>query len=230
MPGRRRKVLLWLTASLPLVVAAPAACSRPAARAPVAQERLATADTSSADPSDAGAEPDTDGDGVPDRDDRCPSEPEVYNGFEDEDGCPDMGHPHPPAELRILLHVDFAPGSAKLSAEGRDVIEKVAATMAHHPDIVLIEGAGLADPKEANPLALSQKRADAVVAALVAKGIGKDRLRAAGYGALCPDLALGPAEQANRIVRFAIVQTTTGPGTEPIGCVAARTLGNDAGS
>jgi len=32
---------------------------------------------------------DTDRDGIPDALDRCPTEPETFNGFEDEDGCPD---------------------------------------------------------------------------------------------------------------------------------------------
>ena len=34
-------------------------------------------------------ERDRDGDGIPDDDDECPSAPEDYDGFEDEDGCPD---------------------------------------------------------------------------------------------------------------------------------------------
>src|SRR5690606_17199299 len=32
---------------------------------------------------------DTDGDGLFDDDDACPTEPETVNGFEDDDGCPD---------------------------------------------------------------------------------------------------------------------------------------------
>lgn len=32
---------------------------------------------------------DKDGDGIPDDVDKCPTEPETYNGFEDTDGCPD---------------------------------------------------------------------------------------------------------------------------------------------
>jgi outer membrane protein OmpA-like peptidoglycan-associated protein len=32
---------------------------------------------------------DRDGDGIPDNVDKCPDQPETYNGFEDEDGCPD---------------------------------------------------------------------------------------------------------------------------------------------
>jgi hypothetical protein len=34
---------------------------------------------------------DSDGDGIPDRVDRCPFEPEDWDGYEDEDGCPDHG-------------------------------------------------------------------------------------------------------------------------------------------
>jgi OOP family OmpA-OmpF porin len=32
---------------------------------------------------------DTDGDGIPDKTDKCPTEPEDKDGFQDEDGCPD---------------------------------------------------------------------------------------------------------------------------------------------
>jgi outer membrane protein OmpA-like peptidoglycan-associated protein len=33
---------------------------------------------------------DSDGDGIPDRLDKCPNEPELFNGFEDDDGCPEQ--------------------------------------------------------------------------------------------------------------------------------------------
>ncbi len=39
--------------------------------------------------------PDADGDGIPDASDACPAEPEDFDGFEDEDGCPEPG-PFPP--------------------------------------------------------------------------------------------------------------------------------------
>ena len=32
---------------------------------------------------------DKDGDGIPDNVDKCPNDPETYNGYQDEDGCPD---------------------------------------------------------------------------------------------------------------------------------------------
>lgn len=34
---------------------------------------------------------DRDGDGIPDSVDKCPDEPETFNGFQDDDGCPDRG-------------------------------------------------------------------------------------------------------------------------------------------
>lgn len=38
---------------------------------------------------DRGCYGDRDGDGVPDRDDSCPDDPEDFDGFQDTDGCPD---------------------------------------------------------------------------------------------------------------------------------------------
>lgn len=37
-----------------------------------------------------GSSGDRDGDGVPDGADQCPEQPEIMNGFEDEDGCPEF--------------------------------------------------------------------------------------------------------------------------------------------
>lgn len=42
------------------------------------------------------AEPyrDTDGDGIANRNDRCPTQPEDFDGFQDQDGCPDQDNDH----------------------------------------------------------------------------------------------------------------------------------------
>jgi hypothetical protein len=65
-------------------------------------------------PSSLGGTSDRDGDGIPDGNDRCPDAPEDFDGFEDEDGCPDfdndrdgipdvvdacMNNPGPPSAL-----------------------------------------------------------------------------------------------------------------------------------
>jgi hypothetical protein len=42
------------------------------------------------DPAFKSASPqDADGDGIPDDRDQCPEQPEDFDGFQDEDGCPD---------------------------------------------------------------------------------------------------------------------------------------------
>jgi hypothetical protein len=38
----------------------------------------------------SGTGPDRDGDGIPDDLDKCPDNPEDFDGFQDEDGCPDV--------------------------------------------------------------------------------------------------------------------------------------------
>lgn len=43
---------------------------------------------------------DSDGDGVLDRSDRCPNEPEDRDGFQDDDGCPEVGAPARPGPQR----------------------------------------------------------------------------------------------------------------------------------
>ena len=43
-----------------------------------------------AQPKAAPADPDSDGDGIPNSKDKCPNDPEDFDGFEDEDGCPDL--------------------------------------------------------------------------------------------------------------------------------------------
>jgi hypothetical protein len=40
--------------------------------------------------------PDADGDGIPDASDLCPESPETFNGYKDDDGCPDDSTAHDP--------------------------------------------------------------------------------------------------------------------------------------
>lgn len=53
---------------------------------------------------------DTDGDGLLDPDDRCVTEPETRNGFEDEDGCPDDADPDGD---KVVGAADACPDSAE---------------------------------------------------------------------------------------------------------------------
>lgn len=59
---------------------------------------------------------DSDGDGIPDEEDQCPTEAEDFDGYQDEDGCPENPDPSVTTED---AQVD-EDGSTTLSAEGDD--------------------------------------------------------------------------------------------------------------
>lgn len=87
-------------------------------------------------------------------------------------------------ETTILDVVEFEPGTATIRAKSTAILDAVAATMQGNPSIELVEvqahtcGAG----DEVANLALTQRRAEAVVAYLVAAGVAPVRLDPQGYG------------------------------------------------
>lgn len=84
--------------------------------------------------------------------------------------------------------VTFESGSARLDEAGSDVqLTNLVEVMKAYPDLRLKIG-GYTDStgNEAANQRLSQERAQAVVAALVRKGVAADRLEAEGYGSLHP--------------------------------------------
>ena len=167
------------------------------------------------DPKTNGCPPnDRDHDGIPNDVDKCPDEPETYNGFEDADGCPDS----PPirAEVRAdqiviineRVNFDFGKDTivGKRSFEALDLVAKV---MVEHPEIKHLEVGGHTDnvgPNATN-LDVSRRRAAAVLAYLVGRGVEASRLTSNGYGPDVPvaknDTEAGRA--ANRRVQFNIL-------------------------
>ncbi len=162
---------------------------------------------------------DADGDGIVDKDDKCPFEPETYNGIDDEDGCPEpakvvvVSSNPPPVE-----RVSFEKGSIKLTASAKPIVDAVAQVMKQHAEIELVQIEGHAEPTEPKPLDLAQKRADAIRATLIQQGIDGARLRARGFGAFC-----GKAD--NRRVEFKVVTISGKPATTPLGCDDATKAG-----
>lgn len=124
------------------------------------------------------ASTDPDGDRIAGAADLCPREPEVYNGVDDGDGCPDRPRGREDCVwidvLEILDRLTFDPGSAVLPARTQPIVEAVAATIAGNPQIEQVAVVGGRAPGE--PDALAAERAAAVTAALVARGIAGDRL------------------------------------------------------
>ncbi|MGE5236241.1 MAG: OmpA family protein [Acidobacteriota bacterium] len=87
----------------------------------------------------------------------------------------------------VLYGVYFDSDSATLKSESEPTLEEVAAVLTSEPDLKLLVG-GYTDATntDAYNLQLSQKRAEAVVAWLVAHGVAAPRLSAKGFGKAQP--------------------------------------------
>jgi outer membrane protein OmpA-like peptidoglycan-associated protein len=154
---------------------------------------------------------DSDHDGIPDNTDRCPEQPETFNGREDTDGCPDgaaLGV-REGGVIRILEQIRFRTGSDVIEgARSFAIVDAVAGILRASPDITALDVQGHTDDR-GNPernRELSNRRAAAVVRALVERNIEAGRLTAHGFG---PDRPLvqgttPQARAANRRVEFHI--------------------------
>ena len=125
---------------------------------------------------------DTDKDGIPDSLDQCPNQPENFNGYKDDDGCPDTVVLEIKAPL-ILEGVTFKTASAELESGSTAVLDKVVAGLKAYPGLK-VEIAGHTDEEGSDDynLALSNDRAKTVMDYLVGHGIAQDRITAKGYG------------------------------------------------
>ena len=106
---------------------------------------------------------------------------------------------------RIALHVHFDFGIATLKADAGPVLEQIASLLEADADLrVSIEGHTDDIGNAAANRTLSRQRAQAVVDALVVRGIAADRLRAAGFGADQPiaDNATSEGRARNRRVEL----------------------------
>lgn len=167
-------------------------------------------------PGDGCPDRDADGDRVVDDYDVCADAAETANGLEDGDGCPDVDA----SALRGLVErVHFETGEHTLSAEARSALDGVAAFLAAHEAIAHAEIDGHADARgdDAANLALSQRRAEAVRDALVARGVAASRLSAVGRGALPGDSIAVQTENRRCDVRVTVAGRTPPPlDAEPI--------------
>ena len=103
-------------------------------------------------------------------------------------------------ETEILDVVEFAPGTATLRPRSLPTLDAVAATLCGNPSIELVEvqshTGGVGD--ETANQALTEQRAAAVVAYLVAAGVEPARLSPQGYGDTQP-LARGEPAKNERV-------------------------------
>ncbi|MFT7519480.1 MAG: outer membrane protein OmpA-like peptidoglycan-associated protein [Kiritimatiellia bacterium] len=158
---------------------------------------------------------DHDGDGVADANDRCPAQKENHNDYLDQDGCPDS----PPTRVTVTQQriepkerIVFGSGSDQITA-GRAVLDDVYKVLTDAPDMKLrIEGHTDAEGSEANNLALSKRRAKAILNYLVRKGINAGRLHADGFGETRPidTNRTTRGRQKNRRVEFIVESKGSG--------------------
>lgn len=113
------------------------------------------------------------------------------------------------AELAGRNAIVFNSGSATLASSSLPVLDELAADLALCPDLsVYVEGHTDSDGAEDLNLVLSISRAEAVVNALIERGVGMERLYAVGYGESQPiasnETREGKAQ--NRRIAFQLVE------------------------
>jgi len=152
---------------------------------------------------------DGDADGLPDRDDKCPTEPETKNGFEDTDGCPDELPKEVQAFTGVIQGIVFAANKATIRPESFAKLDEAVKVLTDYPALRLeISGHTDTSGDVARNTALSQQRADAVMAYFVGKGLAAERLSAVGKGSSEPigDNATREGRAKNRRIEFKILQ------------------------
>ena len=134
-------------------------------------------------PAPTGCPPDVDGDDIPDLEDKCPTEPETRNGFEDDEGCPDIV----PAEFAdlagILKGINFDSDKDKIKPDSKPILDRAVKVLKKYPQ-VRIEISGHTDSRgeyEHN-VDLSQRRAESVKQYLIDDGIAAERIETRGAG------------------------------------------------
>ncbi len=123
-----------------------------------------------------GAVPDADGDGITDPWDACPRKPEVFNGFWDEDGCPDIDIDDRPTRYS-LDPIYFAGNSDDPSPPSDDWLDDMANLLMARPYIRRLDIFGVASSDEHDPGRLAAARARAVERHLTYYGVEPERLQ-----------------------------------------------------
>jgi len=160
---------------------------------------------------------DTDGDGIPDIDDKCPRHPETFNGRHDEDGCPDRKLVHP-VDRRIFIceKVYFADGKTAVPKNSVAMLKEVAMVMLKFPKLLELVVEGHADDSggASTNARLARDRARAVHAQLIGLGVEPARLTLAAQSNGMPRRkVVQPSDRDyNRRVEFIVKRVKGAPG------------------
>jgi len=159
--------------------------------------------------------PDKDKDGVPDKVDKCPDQAEDIDGFQDEDGCPDLDNdndgvpdhndkcPNKPETKngymdedgcpddnplgdKIVLYIDFTNSNRTIKPSSIPQLETVIEKLRKTDGKIEIRGYTAARGSDSYNMTLTQRRADAVKNYFLQRGVSPDRLFSVGYGSADP--------------------------------------------
>lgn len=152
---------------------------------------------------------DRDMDGISDAKDGCPDVAENFNGYNDDDGCPDVL----PAKI-TLRNINFGLNSTDIVNESKESLASAADILVRNPLLrVRIEGHTDSYGKPEYNVHLSKQRAEAVKTWLVQKyGIDSSRIETAGFGSQRPVASLNTREgrNSNRRIEFIILEAKSG--------------------
>jgi outer membrane protein OmpA-like peptidoglycan-associated protein len=161
------------------------------------------------DPKKNGCPPDKDGDGIVDAEDACPEVPGMKDADPKKNGCPKKAVVTE-SEIVILEQVQFDTGKSTIKPISDALLDSIAQVLKEHPELKRLEVQGHTDNRgnAAANKRLSEARAKAVAAALVKRGVEKQRLTSKGYGQTKP---LDPENNEaawgkNRRVQFIVVE------------------------
>jgi OOP family OmpA-OmpF porin len=122
--------------------------------------------------------------------------------------------------LSAKTKISFEPGSAQLTRESGDVLDRIAEVLKGCPDAPIeIGGHTDSQGREEMNLALSEDRAEAVLAALMERRILTSNLTAMGYGETVPiaDNDSETGRETNRRIEFRLVAPAVTTNATPPG-------------
>ncbi len=124
---------------------------------------------------------DLDRDGIADHKDQCLDDPEIYNGYKDEDGCPDQTPKKAlltTDKIEILESVQFDQQTYEPLEVSMPLLKEITKIMLENPDIYLLIETHLDNSLSAQEALQTTKiQAENIKSSLISLGISKYRLK-----------------------------------------------------